>query len=75
MLTDVKMSEQNPAQRQLVEREDIVHRQIGEMKHTTDSLLAAQTSSPVPRSTRSAPASADSVAVNSSLPPQMIPAV
>lgn len=75
MLTDVNMSEQNPTQRQLVEREDIVHRQIGEMKHTTDSLLAVQTSSPVPRSTRSAPASADSVAVNSSLPPQMIPAV
>lgn len=66
MLTDVNVNEQNPAQRQ-----------IGEIKHATDSLPSAQTNSPVPQSTRSAPASADGVAVNTSLPPQgqIIPAV
>ncbi len=64
VLTDV--NEQNSDQRH-----------VGEIKHATDSFPSAQTSLPVPQSTRSAPASADGVAVNTSLPPQgqMIPAV
>lgn len=76
-LTDINVIEQNPDQRHLRERENIVQRQIGENKHTTDSLCAVQRNVTVPQSTRSVPASADDVAVNSSLPPQgqMIPAV
>ncbi len=53
-----------------VNEQNSEQRHVGEIKHATDSLPSAQTSLPVPQSTRSAPASADGVAVNTSLPPQ-----
>lgn len=77
MLTDVNVSEPSPELVQVKERENVVQRQPGEIKHTTDLLPAVQTHPTVSQSMRLRPASADSVAVNSSLPPQgqMIPTV
>lgn len=77
MLTDVNMSEPSPEPGQVEERENVVQRQAEEIKRTTDLLPAVQTHPTVAQSTRLGPASADSVAVSSSLPPQgqIIPTV